>query len=77
MIKLAATFKRKKIPGSSCCVSLLKILPGLMAVEVLTAPLPRSMGDAGPGDNVPIVLLLQGLLSLNGQLQKDPRSLWW
>jgi hypothetical protein len=62
--------KGKKIPGSSCCVPLLKILPGLMAVEVLTAPLPRSKGDAGPGDNVPIVILLQGLLSLNGQLQK-------
>ncbi|CAM6073469.1 unnamed protein product [Sphagnum tenellum] len=45
-------------------------MPGLMVVEVLTAPLPRSKGDAGPGDNVPIVLLLQGLLSLNGQLQK-------
>ncbi len=70
MIKLAATFKRKKIPGLSCCVALLKIMPGLMAVEVLTTPLPRSKCDAGPGDNVPIVLLLQGLLSLNGQLQK-------
>jgi len=45
-------------------------MPGLMAVEVLTAPLPRSKGDAGPDDNVPIVLLLQCLLSLNGQLQK-------
>ncbi len=42
-------------------------LNGSWGVDSATA---KVKGDAGPDDNVPIVLLLQCLLSLNGQLQK-------